>query len=204
MQKLEWARNKFPFMPFKSWAHRQAKFGAQCTSWQRWATCPASHRGQPRAKRPKNAPRQNLSMHSCHKRRPSACSPHIEFLSPNRFICTYSRTLKRLLKKIIPLITPQRTTPGANQPDWGEETRLAPTGSPHKFSNNKMRKKWTCLSSNTFSIFSLAATMRAMEPMLLVIVMRVAQARSSFDTLLLFSKLFMCPKLQKKAKLHTE
>lgn len=55
---------------------------------------------------------------------------------------------------------------------------------------------------NTFSIFSLAATIRAIEPMLFVIVISVAQARSSRDTLDLFSALFMWPKLQKKYSKH--
>lgn len=42
---------------------------------------------------------------------------------------------------------------------------------------------------------SLTAHMRAMEPMLLVIVTKVALARSSLDMLSLFSLLIMCPKL---------
>lgn len=42
---------------------------------------------------------------------------------------------------------------------------------------------------------SLTAHMRAMEPMLLVIVTKVALARSSLEILSLFSLLIMCPKL---------
>lgn len=57
---------------------------------------------------------------------------------------------------------------------------------------------------NTFSIFSLAATIRAIEPILFVIVMSVAQARSSRDTLDLFSALFMWPKLHNNNKKYSK
>lgn len=48
----------------------------------------------------------------------------------------------------------------------------------------------------TLSIFSLTAHMRAIEPMLFVIVTSVARARSSFVTVFLRSLEFICPKLK--------
>lgn len=48
----------------------------------------------------------------------------------------------------------------------------------------------------TLSIFSLTAHIRAIEPILFVIVTRVARARSSFVTVFLRSLEFICPKLR--------
>lgn len=48
----------------------------------------------------------------------------------------------------------------------------------------------------TLSIFSLTAHIRAMEPILFVIVTSVARAKSSFVTVFLRSLEFICPKLK--------
>jgi len=54
----------------------------------------------------------------------------------------------------------------------------------------------------TLSIFSLTAHMRAIEPMLLVIVTSVACARSSFVIVFLRSLEFICPKLKTEQKME--
>lgn len=54
----------------------------------------------------------------------------------------------------------------------------------------------------TFSMFWLIAHSFAIEPMLLVIVTRVALAKSSLLTLVRRSLLFICPKLENKTNIY--
>lgn len=66
-----------------------------------------------------------------------------------------------------------------------------------RIESNKIRSisQGEAESDRTFSIFWFIAHSLAMDPMLFVMVTSVALAKSSFDTLLLRSLLFICPKL---------
>lgn len=68
---------------------------------------------------------------------------------------------------------------------------------------HKYKTGFICKLTLTFSIFSLSAHIRAMEPILFVIVTSVALARSSLLILLRRSLEFICPKLHTPKKLQS-